>query len=500
MIKTTSKNFIILPPTGMRDTAIAPQVSHFLNVLSNNLSSARSVSLKARSFKTSKKDIQVKVIDSIHEDGAKLVNIDESSLAEFRMSYPGLRIIPEVFYDVERIPQVRVESKPQTARAAIKTDILVTGEDDSPVKGAAVIVFTDFEARQGVQGVTNAKGIVALPIPQPKKVDCIFIYPAHSFWPYTEKSPKMNGNPITFKLTKIDLGFIDSLKHFYPVKKLSPIDQPVTIGIIDSGVGPHRDLPVIEGKNMIRDQDASAFEDVFGHGTHVAGIIGANAAPPSGMRGLAAGTKIRSYRVFESESSGASNFNIMKAIDQAVTDGCDLLNLSLGGPKSDPAVAAAIADAYNKGVICFIAAGNDGRQPVSYPAAAQFSVAISALGRKGLWPKNSTQVSTIKGPVSTTDKDNFIADFSNIGPQISLTAPGVGIMSTFPADLYAVMDGTSMACPAAAGAAARLLAANPAIFTAARDINRSNEMMKLFSRNAASMGFPSNFEGKGLLK
>jgi subtilisin len=98
-----------------------------------------------------------------------------------------------------------------------------------------------------------------------------------------------------------------------------------------------------------------------------------------------------------------------------------------------------------------------------------------------------------------TDKLNFIADFSNIGPETDLTAPGVGIISTFPGNRYAVMDGTSMACPAAVGAAARLLSEQPALLKMKRNQQRSDEMQKFLSTRIQSMGFGANFEGKGML-
>jgi len=497
--KQTPKRYILLPTSGLRETPDAPKVNEFLTMLNSNASVSPALSLKSKGGKN-RKNFKLNVVDTIHEDGPKLVDINKEDIPELKMSYPGLRLIPEVFYYPQRFLPFRVAFKSAAAAATTKTSFVITGSKDVPVVGARVVVFTDFSTRAGAEGVTNTKGIASVALSSRTKVDRIYVYPKHSYWPYRISKPSLAGQPIKYALTPIDFAFTDSLAFFYPPSSLTWLTQPVTVGVIDTGVGPHRDLPNIQGQNMIKGQDVTAFTDVEGHGTHVAGIIGAQANRPAGMRGLGAGVKIRSYRVFADEKNGASNFDIMKAIVQAVADGCDLLNLSLGGGDEDQGVAAAISDAYKKGVICFIASGNDGRQPVSFPAADQFSLAISALGRNGLWPNNSTQADNVKGPAPSKDKKNFIADFSNIGPQISLTAPGVGIMSTFPGNFYAVMDGTSMACPAATGAAARLLAGDVAILTAARDINRSNEMMKLFSTNAQSLGFTSEFEGKGLLK
>ncbi len=88
------------------------------------------------------------------------------------------------------------------------------------------------------------------------------------------------------------------------------------------------------------------------------------------------------------------------------------------------------------------------------------------------------------------DKKNFIADFSNIGPETDLTGPGVGVISTVPSG-FGVMSGTSMATPAETGAAARLLATKPQILKMPRDQNRAAARY----RNRFAIAFKTqNFE------
>jgi subtilisin len=87
---------------------------------------------------------------------------------------------------------------------------------------------------------------------------------------------------------------------------------------------------------------------------------------------------LRSYRVFGKGTEGASNFSIAKALDQAVADGCDLINMSLGGGPHDEATHSAIATARAKGAVVIVAAGNDGRKPVSFPASDSLTLAVSA--------------------------------------------------------------------------------------------------------------------------
>src|SRR5205807_1462640 len=80
------------------------------------------------------------------------------------------------------------------------------------------------------------------------------------------------------------------------------------------------------GMNCVTGEDPQEFGDNGeGHCTHVGGIIAARGTPPHGIRGLAPGVTLRSYRVFGNGAKGASNFAIAKAIDQAVTDHCHLI-------------------------------------------------------------------------------------------------------------------------------------------------------------------------------
>jgi len=79
-----------------------------------------------------------------------------------------------------------------------------------------------------------------------------------------------------------------------------------------------------------------------------------------------------------------------------------------------------------------------------------------------------------------------------------VTGPGVGIVSTIPPNDYGVMDGTSMACPAITGVAARLLSSEGQTLKMARDGSRSDAMAKLLLAAAKSLGFPPDLEGRGL--
>jgi subtilisin len=232
------------------------------------------------------------------------------------------------------------------------------------------------------------------------------------------------------------------------------------------------------------------------HGTHVAGIVGGRGTA-SGFRGVAPGVTLRSYRVFPDRGGGASNFDIAKAIDTAIADKCDIINMSLGGGPKDDLTRAAIIRALNSGAIVVVAAGNDDRDPVSFPAAFTECTAVSAMGRIGSFPKTAIGTSSVATPKGNPLTKDFVADFSNFGPEIDVTGAGVEIVSTLPGTGHGSMSGTSMACPAVAGFAAHLLAADPALKQNV-GAGRSRALKDALYASCKPEGFGRDFEGFGL--
>ena len=101
----------------------------------------------------------------------------------------------------------------------------------------------------------------------------------------------------------------------------------------------------------------------------------------------------------------------MNAIDRAVIDGCQIINLSLGGGEADEGVRAAIGSALDRGTLVIAAAGNDNRGPVSYPAAWPAAIAVSAMGIKGTFPAASSELADVERPYGSSKKDAFVAGF-----------------------------------------------------------------------------------------
>ena len=437
--------------------------------------------------------LNVKVLSSLHENGPKLVEITELQAFTLRKNNPGLRIVPEVFYQIARAPQVDVASGKTAFPSANLTKLnltVVMKKGGAPVPDVHVVAFTSFAKRIGAEGNTNAKGQVSLSLPATtKKLEKVYLYAEHTAWPIIVRDLQVSAGPIG--LPTIDLAFADTR-----VKACAPFNAAdghgVKVGVLDTGCGPHSAIVVAKGVSAVFGDTDQDFTDTRGHGTHVAGVI---AAHSPAFTGIAPGVTLNVYRVFPRSGKGASNFDIGNAIDLAVADGCDLLNLSLGGGPMDAVTDEAIKAARAKGTICVIAAGNDAG-PVANPGAHPLAVCISAMGFKGAWPKGAVQDDDVTTPAGKFK--TYIAAFSNTGPEIDLTGSGCGIMSTYPKERFAVMDGTSMACPCATGAIARLLAKAPAILGAARDASRGDQIAKLALAEAKDLSFPPLKQGAGL--
>lgn len=444
--------------------------------------------------------VKIRVLDSIHEDGAKLVEMPPQSAVELRLEQPGMRLVPVTYFRPAIAPRPAVRSAPRAAAtgAALKIKLrVVSGKDGSPIVGAQVIAFTDFANRQGAEATTNSRGEAGLALGSAsRKVERLYIYPRVGFWSVLKKNITVTSTT-ELKVNPVDLSAPDVLRHFYKTSQLGA-GAGVKVGVVDSGVDlAHADLQLAGGENTVVGEKPGDFGDNgSGHGTHVAGIVGARGTAPQGMRGIAPGVALYSYRVFGKDNDRASNYSIAKGIDRAVRDGCDLINLSLAGGPPDDLTRAAIEDARSQGSLVIVAAGNDGRQPVSFPASDSLSIAVSALGVKGTFPRGAAEAAEVMSPYGR-NRDHFIAAFSNIGVEIDLTGTGVGVVSTFPGG-YLPLSGTSMACPAVTGFAAKLLATQPALVAMNREQARSDAIAQMLVGAAKTLGFPAEYEGRGL--
>src|SRR5262249_48518058 len=214
------QQFVLLPPRGMttRSTASNPDLTSFLVSLGTTDGTVKVRGLaKGRKGRNGGSEIEMRVLDSIHDDGAKLVEMSPNTIADLRAIQPGMRIVPVVYYYPAVAPPPKIETPVKTARAIITKIILkvVSRTDGKPVAGASVVAFTDFAARAGAQGVTNSNGEVSLSLGGlSKKLQRLYILPKLGFWGLLKKNITVTSGQ-QLGLRPIDLSFTDSKRFFY---------------------------------------------------------------------------------------------------------------------------------------------------------------------------------------------------------------------------------------------------------------------------------------------
>lgn len=217
------------------------------------------------------------------------------------------------------------------------------------------------------------------------------------------------------------------------------------IAVVDTGIDTsHSDLSAkiltSAGANCLSGSCTPGnYADDDGHGTHVAGIAAASTNNGTGIAGIAFSSPLIPVKVLDSTGSG-TDASVAAGILWAASHGARVINLSLGGYGAYPqTLCDAVATATSDGALVVAAAGNEGTDTPSYPAACPGAVGVAS-----------------------TDMLDESSYFSNIGQSnVFVSAPGEGILSTYPGG-YANLSGTSMAAPHVAGLAALLFGEQPA--------------------------------------
>lgn len=206
-----------------------------------------------------------------------------------------------------------------------------------------------------------------------------------------------------------------------------------TAWIIDSGVDfDHPDLTVDQSKSKSFIDGQTSADDQNGHGTHVAGIIGAK-NNAFGVLGVASGASLVALKVLDNDGEGNLSY-IIQALAYVNTNAQagDVVNMSIGADSGSSILDQQVKNTASRGIYFSIAAGNDGELAnLSSPARA-----------------NGVNIYTV---TAVDSLDNF-ASFSNYGNDVvDYAAPGVRILSTWTNNRYAYASGTSMAAPHVAG-------------------------------------------------
>ena len=260
---------------------------------------------------------------------------------------------------------------------------------------------------------------------------------------------------------------VDAVKAWSLVKNKCE-DSGVVVAVIDTGLDMnHPDLKSslyvnskeANGKVGLDDDGNGFIDDVHGwdfvthtgrlidthgHGSHIAGIIGAKAGSAAGYNGVCPGVKIMSLRYYNEKASGLENLrNTVRAIEYAVKNGANIINYSGGGAEFSSAEMMALKGAQDKGILVVAAAGNERSNSdinLYFPAAYDLTNMIS---------------------VTAINQSGQVLPSSNWGiRKVQIAAPGNSILSTLPGGSYGFMTGTSQATAFVSGIAALMLSTN----------------------------------------
>jgi minor extracellular protease Epr len=213
----------------------------------------------------------------------------------------------------------------------------------------------------------------------------------------------------------------------------------IRVAVLDTGISEHPDLNWSSDLTFNCSMDPTYIDEKSGHGTHVAGIIGAK-NNAFGVVGVAPDCILIPIKVLNN-NGGGSYESIVSGIEKAIESKADIISMSLGSNSAPPdKVHQVIKKAADAGIIILAAAGNDGGV-TNYPARYEEVIAVAAI-----------------------DENGDYATFTSGDDTVDSVAPGVGIYSTFLNQGYAKMSGTSQACPFVAGLCALALSftrANP---------------------------------------
>jgi len=256
-----------------------------------------------------------------------------------------------------------------------------------------------------------------------------------------------------------------NIEQAYGLKSIQAIDawaehrgsKNFVVAVIDTGIDyNHEDLAfnVWRNPNPTK-EDIAGFDFVHndglpwddqGHGTHTSGTVGAVGGNGKGVSGVSQRVSIMGVKFLTAEGTGTTA-DAIRSIDYAIEHGAKVLSNSWGGPadEENPILKEAIDRAKDKGVLFVAAAGNDGADndgtSASYPAAFDNDNIIA---------------------VAAVDSGDRLPWWSNYGKKTThVAAPGARVYSTLPGNRYGKEDGTSMACPHVAGAAALIWSKNP---------------------------------------
>ena len=280
-----------------------------------------------------------------------------------------------------------------------------------------------------------------------------------------DPAPPVETSPVRYSATQWALERI----HALPADWSDVPGSPVLVAVLDTGIDrDHEDLAGRVAAEIVF--AGSSPDDLYGHGTPIAGIIAADAANGLGVVGLAPASRLLNVKVADDDDRCRLSA-LAEGIIWAVDHGALVINISIEMKDASPILEDAVDYAWDRGALVIAAAGNDGCTVPVYPAACVNSLAVTAVQESGA-----------------------LAPLANYGDWVDCAAPGLQIYAALPGDGYGYKHGTSFATAYVSGLAALL-------FSMASDTNGNgflnDEVLRAIESGCD--GIPPDGTGHGMI-
>ena len=395
-------------------------------------------------------------VDKIATTGVQLLESTESTGPFF---IPGWRLFPERILSLEDHRYQPLQVANNAASTKFLHTFRITDVSGIPLPNITVIMVSSKNPGDWQKGITGKDGRIHLQLRSTSTAD-IYIYPDHTYHnKIIAKQDLYSLQEITLETIRFDQQ--DFLRDTFPLGHLPVMKRRLRIGIADSGIGPHSFVPVKQNMNLIRGEEQTACFDQLGHGTQVAGIIQYLGKNSDGLSYI----DLYNYRVVD-DTNRASTFDILKAIEQAKADSCDILLLGPTGIGSDEVLLLAMKDAFENGLLCIYSAP----EPPVYQAMSHKQTTASTIIKLDLFNSLHDLLRTKK--LDTV----FKTSYSLAGVAVTSYTQQLSVISAYPENKWCMMAGKDVAAPIACGLSARLLSNEEQILAMPRNAKRSLAM------------------------
>lgn len=254
----------------------------------------------------------------------------------------------------------------------------------------------------------------------------------------------------------------------WPWPQMAEDNSQILVAVLDTGIDQdHDDLygRVVAEINFTK---SATTDDIYGHGTHIAGIIAARNDNSLGIIGLAPESRLINIKV--ADDKGRCQISALAdGIVWAVDNGANVINISIEIRESSPKLREAVDYAWRNGAIIVAAAGNDGNEIPVYPACYENCIAVTAIQQNGT-----------------------LALLANYGDWVDVAAPGFDIYSTLPNNIYGYKHGTSFATAYVSGLAALLF---PLVTDTNGNDRLNDEVRRAIDAGCHALGIDGTGEG-----